>query len=292
MKRIIFVYLGILIMLPCVADNKIERVSASYEYISDNPNESAAQAENTAKERAKQKALEDKFGVDVTKLSSTVVSNQNKGEESSTQINTFSLGGSSLQGEWIETIKEEVDTKYTNGFWVVNVYVEGRARKKSFEKADIKFAFVKDIQDVESPTAFRDGSDIYLRFSSPVAGYLCVYLIDEEQNAFCLLPYPHQQTGRQPIEANKEYIFFSERYEKNAQEYTLGCKGSVGQNTLYVIFSPNDFTKAADREGGRNFRNERLPRNLTYKSFINWLNNNIARDGKMVVRNEIINIRK
>jgi len=51
-----------------------------------------------------------------------------------------------------------------------------------------------------------------------VAGSLCVYLVDEDQNAFCLLPYANQQSGAQAIEANKDYVFFYEKFDKNADE--------------------------------------------------------------------------
>ena len=184
-----------IILLVCslslFAEN-IERVSATYEYTSNDPNETPAQVEAKAFERAKQQALEDKFGIDVTSVSNTLQLNRSNGENAQTQTNIFSLGGTSVRGEWIETIKEQilVPATFVEGFWRIKVHVEGRARNHATEKTDIRYTFVRSEQDVESPVTFRDGNDIFLRFSSPVAGSLCVYLIDEEQNAFCLLPYP------------------------------------------------------------------------------------------------------
>ena len=289
------IFFTIFVILTCsmLHAKDIERVSATYEYISNNPNESPEQAERTAIEKAKQKALEEKFGVDVTSVTSTLLSNRRRDGKAHSQSNIFALGGTSVRGEWIETIQEKIQEKvFSNGFWRVKVYVEGRARNYSTEKADIQYAFVRDINDVESPVTFRDGSDIFLRFSSPVAGFLCVYLIDEEQNAFCLLPYANQPSGSQRIEANKEYIFFSTKYDHDAEEYTLNCQRTSEQNAVYVIFSPNEFFKAADKQGGKNFRDELLPRELKYETLLNWLSRNQTKDEDMVVRTSMVTIRK
>lgn len=259
----------------------IERVHATYEYISDDPNETPAQAEAKAFERARLKALEEAFGLDVSAVTSSFVSN-------SAGSNVLSLGGTSVRGEWIETTKEQIiDKRFEKGFWHVKVRVEGRARSNSTEKSDIHYVFVRDVRDVEAPVSFRDGNDLFMRFSSPVAGSLCVYQVDEEQTAFCLLPYLYQQTGAQAVEANKEYIFFSDQYDPQADEYTVGCKRSSEQNALYVIFSPNAFTKAHDRQ-----LDTALPRQLSYEAFLKWLAKNQTKDPQMVVRREIISIRK
>ena len=289
--RYFFTYLLMsLVVIPLFAANDVVRVSAKYEYASSNPHETPEQAEQTAILRAKQKALENEFGLDVANITNTFISNQSN---ASSQTNVFSIGETAVRGEWIETTKVQVlEKNFTKGFWIVQVYVEGKARKNAAEKADIRFAFVRDPQDAESPVTFRDGNDIFLRFASPVAGSLCVYLVDEEQNAYCLLPYPSQQAGNQPIEANREYIFFSEIYDNQAQEYTVNCQRSSEQNALYVVFSPNTFTKASDKQGGKNFRDEQLPRELPYESLLKWLSRNQTKDPDMIVHRSVITIRR
>lgn len=290
MKRILLYVLISVLGFPLFAANDIVRVSATYEYVSDNSRETPEQAEQTAFIRAKQKALEDKFGLDVSSVTNTFITNRG---DASSQTNVFSIGETAVRGEWIETTKEQVLEKtFINGFWSVRVRVEGKARANATEKADIRLAFVRNTRDVESSVSFRDGDDLYLRFCSPVAGSLCVYLVDEEQNAFCLLPYPSQPTGSQPVEANREYLFFSGQFDPQAQEYTLNCQRSSEQNALYVIFSPNSFTKAADSQGGTNFRDEQLPRELSYEAFLKWLSRNQTKDPDMQVRTSIISIRR
>ena len=53
----------------------IEQVSITYEYYSNDPNESPEQAEQTAIEKAKQKALEEKFGMDRYQLFNLLAKN-------------------------------------------------------------------------------------------------------------------------------------------------------------------------------------------------------------------------
>lgn len=292
MKRLLSIVLLVCVTAFCIAGD-IVRVSAIYEYVSNNPNETPMQAETNAFEAARQKALEDRFGLDVSQITNTLITNRTDDQTSISETNVFSVGETAVRGEWIETLQEKVlEKNFTNGFWVIKVHVEGKARNYSTEKADIQYAFVRDVQDVESPVTFRDGNDLFLRFLSPIAGFLCVYLVDEEQMAYCLLPYMSNQSGSQPIEANHDYIFFSPKFDKEAQEYTLNCVRSSEQNMLLVIFSPKEFSKAADKQGGKNFRDEQLPRELTYEALMKWLSRNQTKDPDMVVRSALITIRK
>jgi hypothetical protein len=292
MQRSVVLLLLVCVTAFCVAGD-IVRVATIYEYVSNNPNEGPEQAKINAFVAAKQKALEERFGLDVSKITNTLQINRNDGKEVKSSSNVFSVGEVAVRGEWIETISEQVlSQSYVNGFWVVKVRVDGRARNYSTEKADIQYTFLKDVDDMDAPVAFRDGSDLFLRFISPVAGQLCVYLVDETQNAYCLLPYMNNQTGSQRIDANKEYIFFSTKYDNDADEYTLNCERSLEHNAIYLVFSPNDFTKAVDKQGGKNFRDEQLPRELTCEALMKWLSRNQAKDPDMVVRSTLISIMK
>ena len=142
--RYFFTYLLMsLVVIPLFAANDVVRVSAKYEYASSNPHETPEQAEQTAILRAKQKALENEFGLDVANITNTFISNQSN---ASSQTNVFSIGETAVRGEWIETTKVQVlEKNFTKGFWIVQVYVEGKARKNAAEKADIRFAFVRAV---------------------------------------------------------------------------------------------------------------------------------------------------
>lgn len=290
--RILFLIVCVLTCSVSFA-NDIERVSTTYEYRSDNPNETPEQAERKAIDKAKLKALEDKFGVDVSSINSTFVRSRSSGSNAQSETNVFSIGSTSIRGEWIETVKEQVLVKeYQQGFWFVKVHVEGKARSKTEAQIEIKTALINNDHDRYSRDVFMDGDDIFLRFSSPVSGYLCVYLIDENEDAFCLLPYQSNSTGHQSVNANEDYLFFSRQTDRDADEYTLNTQREQESNAVYIVFSPNSLTKANDEAGAQNWRDEPLPRTLTYGAFLKWLSRNQMKDRQMVVKREIITIRK
>jgi hypothetical protein len=242
---------------------------------------------------AQQKALEENFGLDVVGITSTMQRNHQEGQQVSSTSDVFSLRETSVRGEWIETTSQKVLNKtFEKGFWHVKVYIAGRARNHSTEKPEIQYAFINNAHDKQNRDQYYDGDDIFLRFTSPISGALCVYLVDAEQNAYCLLPYQSSTIGYQKIDANQEYLFFSTSTDPNADEYTLNTMQSSEQNALYVIFSPNTFTKAADQQAGKNWRNEQLPRQLNYEELMKWLARNQTRDENMVVRREVVTIRK
>ena len=292
MKRTSLIICVLLICLVSFAGD-IKHISITYEYISDNPNETPEQAEQTAIHMAQQKALDEHFGLDVVGITSTMQRNRQEGQQVSSTSDVFSLRETSVRGEWIETTSQKVLNKiFEKGFWHVKVYIAGRARNHSTDKPEIHYAFINNAHDKQNRDQYYDGDDIFLRFTSPISGALCVYLVDAEQNAYCLLPYQSSAIGYQKIDANQEYLFFSTSTDPNADGYTLNCMQSSEQNALYVIFSPNTFTKAADQQAGKNWRDEQLPRFLSYEDLMKWLARNQTRDENMVVRREVVTIRK
>ena len=292
MKRTLLIICALLICLVSLAGD-VKHISITYEYISDNPNETPEQAEQAAIQMAQQKALEEHFGLDVVGITSTMQRNRQEGQQVSSTSDVFSLRETSVRGEWIETTSQKVLEKtFEKGFWHVKVYIAGRARNHSTEKPEIHYAFINNAHDKQNRDQYYDGDDIFLRFTSPISGALCVYLVDAEQNAYCLLPHQSSTIGYQKIDANQEYLFFSTSTDPNADEYTLNTMQSSEQNALYVIFSPNTFTKAADQQAGKNWRDEQLPRFLSYEDLMKWLARNQTRDENMVVRREVVTIRK
>lgn len=292
MRHTLLIINALLICLVSFAGD-IKHISITYDYISDNPNETPEQAERTAIQMAQQKALEEHFGLDVVGITSTMQRNRQEGQQVSSTLDVFSLRETSVRGEWIETTSQKVFEKtFEKGFWHVKVYIAGRARNHSTDKPEIHYAFINNAHDKQNRDQYYDGDDIFLRFYSPVSGALCVYLVDAEKNAYCLLPYQSSTIGYQYVDANQEYFFFSTSNDFNADEYTLNTMQSSEQNALYVIFSPNIFTKAVDQQAGKNWRDEQLPRQLSYEDFMKWLAKNQTRDENMVVRREVVTIRK
>ena len=106
------------------------------------------------------------------------------------------------------------------------------------------------------------------------------------------MPYISSQIGYYPIEANRDYLLFSYSHEDQALEVGLNTQYASEHNTIFIVFSPNKFIKAKDSQSGKNWRDEQMFPHLTYEELLNWLARNQTRDEQMIVRREIISIRK
>lgn len=257
-------------------------------------------AKQIALDRAKINAIAEEFGTIISSVSTTVITNENNSQETSSKSGFYSLGSSDVKGEWIEDLGEPrysfaFDEK--TGERVITVEVCGKAREINTAPIDIEYSILRngltDRHKAES-NIFYDGDDFYLKFETPVSGYLTVYLVDSEQNVYCLLPYQYDSDGQYYVENNREYILFSEdRKNKNEviDEYQMFSSSDMESNFIYIIFSPNSFTKAKDDKKQDNSEYE-LPRTLSFKEFSKWLANNRKRDHKMQLIKDVITIRK
>ena len=284
-------FIIVCLCLLCVGTfaQRTEKVRAEYSYHAPE-NVSLEEAKRIALERAKIQAIADEFGTIVSQSNTTLVSNRN-GESSS---DFFSLGGSEVKGEWIETIgKPEYDINYEQGMLVVKAMVNGRIREIVSAQIDIKAEVLCNGTDLKfARTDFKSGDDLYLYFQSPINGYLAVYLLDEvSQMVYCLLPYKSSSEAVTPIEKDKPYIFFSAKHAGDnvhiVDEYTMKCSRPNERNTLYIIFSPKEFTKA-----NSNDVNEQLPPELPFKEFQKWLAKCRRHDAEMTTEVKSITIKK
>ncbi len=279
----------LLLLFTNLSAQKTEKICGEYTYIAPE-NVSLEQAKQTALERAKLEALAEEFGTTVSQSNATVVENKN----GTSDISFLSFGGSEVKGEWIETTKEpEYSISYEQGMLVVKVSVCGKTREIVGAGIDFTAKVLKNGTEAKFESEnFRNEDAIYLLFRSPADGYLAVYLVDDSQTAYCLLPYMNTPSGNTYIKSGKEYVFFSEQHADRSEapivnEYVLTAEKSVEQNFLYVIFSPNEFTKANDRTGS-----ETLPRELSFADFQQWLTKNRTRDKDMKVETKGLTITK
>lgn len=261
----------ICILTGCVVNGvaqKSRKVTASYTYYAPE-NITLEQARQTALERAQLQAIADAFGTIVTRTNATTVKNRN----GKSNVSLLSLGASEVKGEWLETIgTPKYEIKYVDGMQVISVTVQGVIREIINAPVDFKAKVLcNGKEDKFERDEFQDGDDLYLTFQSPVDGYLTVYLIDNSGSAYCLLPYRNDTRGRVPVKGNRPYLFFSIKdappgEADGVDEYTLTCRGATELNQIYIIFSPQLFTKAVD-----NGENHLHPRELPYEEFQKWL---------------------
>lgn len=254
-------------------------------------------AKQKALERAQIQAVEEVFGLSVSQSNFTNVNNTN----GNSSIDFTSIGGSDVNGEWIETIGEpEYDISVGDEFLVVKVNVCGRVREIVSAPIDFSAHLLRNgVEDKFEDYDYFEGDDLYLSFVSPVNGYLAVYLLDDDGEAYCLLPYSGMHDGVFDVRADKRYVLFSEKCAEGTPEETyvdelyLTCDKDIEHNQVYIIFSPNKFTKVNDSDGGLDATTEHiLPRHLNNQNFHKWLSACRKHDKDMRADKRIITIRK
>lgn len=278
--RLLFSVCFILGMSLVAVAQKTERVTATYTYYA--PEEvSIAEARRVALQRAQLQAIADAFGTIVTQTNATTVRNEN----GKSDVSLLSLGASEVKGEWLRTDGEpEYEIAYEDGMLAVTVRVKGVIREIVNAAVDFQARVLcNGTEDRFEQDRFRNGDDLYLSFQSPVDGYLTVYLLDAEGTAYCLLPYRGDTGGRVAVKGNRRYVFFSvddvSAEERGmVDEYVMTCGNREELNQIYVIFSPQLFTKAVDYAG-----EGVQPRELPYEEFQQWLFNCRKQDREMRV---------
>ncbi len=280
----------ILLLFPlALFAQKTKRVEGEYVYYAPGYM-SVEHAKEKALEQAQVKLIADEFGTNITQMNSTIVANR----DGSSNIDFTSFSSSDVKGEWLETIGEPIfNVSHDSGMTIVHCTVKGVIREVLSAPIDIKAKVLRNgTTDKFEGYDFKSDDDMYLSFQSPVAGYLAVYLLDAEGNAFCLLPYRAQTDGIQKIDANKPYIFFSAADVPFAErslvdEYTMTCSGEFESNQIHVLFSPNAFTKANDNDMG-----DFLPRELSNKDYQKWLAKVRKKDVNLTLKRALISIKK
>lgn len=267
---------------------KSQTVNAEYTYRA--PEDVAlAQAKRTALDRAKIQAIAEAFGTIVSESNTIRMSNKN----GQSDVDFMSISGSDVKGEWIETIGDpQYQVEYDGETLVVTARCKGRIREIVANQIDFKVQILRNgTEDRFEDDTFTTGDDFYVSFTSPVSGYVAIYLVDMGDIACCMLPYQAQQEGIYKVNANQRYVFFNideaAPVEKPiVDRYRMTTQFRVEQNQVYVIFSPEPFVKAADALGNGQLRE------LKGSNFQKWLAKCRKRDASMSVKMFPIVIKK
>ena len=264
--RLLFSVCFILGMSLVAVAQKTERVTATYTYYAPE-HVSIEEARRVALQRAQLQAIADAFGTIVTQTNATTVRNEN----GKSDVSLLSLGASEVKGEWLRTDGEpEYEIAYEDGMLAVTVRVKGVIREIVNAAVDFQACVLcNGTEDRFEQDRFRNGDDLYL-------------------SSYCLLPYRGDTGGRVAVKGNRRYVFFSvddvpAGEQGMVDEYVMTCGNGKELNQIYVIFSPQLFTKAVDYAG------EGLqPRELPYEEFQRWLFDCRKQDREMRV--EVKNI--
>lgn len=287
-KKILCCLICVLFSIYCFSQ-KIKAVDGEYTYIVPE-NVDLEKAKQTALERVKIQLIADEFGTAISQSNSALITNSN----SESNVDFVSIGESEVKGEWIETIGKPIfKTEVHGDQLLVKVWIKGKIREIVSSSVDFQVHILRNgTEDKFEDDIFKNGDDLFLSFSSPITGYVVAYLVDNNGTAYCLLPYQSQEQGNIKVNANKRYVFFSEKLatpdlRPYVDEYTMTCTHSQDLNQIYVIFSPNPFVKATDSKNG-----ESLPRELANSEFQKWLSLCRMKDRDMTYKKIIITISK
>lgn len=251
-------------------------------------------AKELAVENAKTEALAEAFGTVVSQTTHTkdVVRD---GEERSLFQQLASL---EVKGEWVRDLEKPVVRllKYDDHTGVTEwaAFVRGVARPISNEAIEFEAYVLRNgTEKRHADVNFHEGDDMFLYFKAPVDGFVTVYLAADEMVSR-LLPYCEDKDMEQPVNGNREYVFFSPRHEYDLSramidEIKFTCNDELAEyNRMYVIFSPKPFSlpteelvekKAVSLSATDTY--ETLPTQLSFEKFARWVEKLRARDPKV-----------
>ncbi|MBN2519349.1 MAG: hypothetical protein JXB17_02495 [Bacteroidales bacterium] len=272
-------------------------------------NKSLADVKKEAEQKAKINALEKAFGTVIFQGNSTYISNINTGEKIETRSDFTMIGKSYVKGEVIEVLNIEFEEK--PGYKIINnqkkeykeleCKIKIKARELTNPKIDIIAKPLSNPDKFAVNNSFKYGDTLFIYFQSPSDGYLTIFL-DDNNYSYCLFPYkgmPNEYNLGIPVEGEKEYILFSEKYDKQyfsdiditTPTYLLTTNESSEMDLIIIIFSKTPLNKPTFKDGiSKELLTEiqremgcSLPDMMKSEEFQHWLiKNRIARTDMQV----------
>jgi len=247
-------------------------------------------------------ALENEFGSHVEQETFVDIEDGNT---------TFRItGATTVRGEWLKTtderFTEQLKEVKINGqrqfeLWIT-CEISGKVRAVEKPSIDFQFETGNCPRNDCHTSIFKNGESMFLFFNTPREGYLSVYVI-EEDIAYRLLPYQQMSEAYPnavPVEANKEYVFFSNFREHDyfmdfsytlADELLMVTDKEEEYLKFYVIYSTEEFLRPALSEGGtRDAAGLELPKSLPMDQFKNWLEDNRIHNADFYYRSTTLKI--
>lgn len=295
-----FILMSVALAPFAIDAQKVVSVNGKYTVtLDDNENVTIRQAKIMAIDGAKADAMEAAFGTLVTKdeASSNRMIN---GQESS----IFMIENrASAAGDWLGDERDPQVTMTTDGEHIfINAEVWGKAREILRGTTNIKWQVLKNIADNRSLTAdtraglqkiettsFNSGEAMYVKFYTPIDGYLAIYMVDDEGTTSCLLPYPKDTAPSVRVKRGDDPMFFKGKVasgDPKAIIIEMTTHKLHEYDQLYIIFSPNPFTKC---KADKITTHSHMP-TLDEKEFREWLLKQQRADKDMVVDRKWIEI--
>lgn len=268
-----------MLLLSCGAwAQKTEKVHGTASYtVGENEHISIAEIKSKCIHNAQQAAIKEAFNERISSLTNMVDGNIN-GDEISSFYEEVTI---STVAEWIGDQKPPVITaEYADDKLTFTAEVWGEAREITKSKTEIEWkTLCNGVTDAYQSTSFKHRDNLYIKFKSPISGYVAIYFIDSaSKQAVCMLPYKSDQEGRHQVKAGKEYVFFDKVSDPNAIPLRLTTNEEKEMDQVVLIFSPNSFTKNNDDRGiGKALSTQ------SREKFEQWLRKLRKQDDDMVV---------
>ncbi len=262
---------------------EIVRVEGSSQVKLEN-NMSKDETRRIARELAMINAIENAFGTYVAQDADIML------EDGKVSYNI--IGSTRVRGEWVKTteikfLDEKREAKGQFGkeleIWIT-CNIKGKA-KPATPKAEIEYLTLNCPETVCRTVEFITGESFYLQFKSPVDGYLCVFLSDDN-TVYRLLPYSQMEETCQkavPVKRDFNYIFFYEglKYFDNeiVDEYELYTYLKHEFNYVYIVFAEAPYIKPilnSVKDDDDYNEGYKIPASLSFADFEEWLSENRA----------------
>ena len=287
MKRLLQILQLMLIPVFPLCAQKTVVGQITYTYVMSDV-ETVRDAQVEALRQAQIQLIADHFGTTVNSSTTITMSSEN----GNGSVRDFTIGETEVKGEWLRTIGTPLFQKAcVDDHFIIKVTVKGEMREIVSNTVNCKFKVLRNgTGDRFESTTFKNRDYMYLSFQTPEEGYLAVYLTDGE-TVQCLFPYTGLPASAMNVKADRKYVLFSKEESgdldpNQVKRMQLGCSGQMEHNRIYIIFSPNRFSKAVDQWNGD------LPRSLSYNDFLSWLASVRKKDTRMGVHPVDITISK
>lgn len=284
--RNILLSLLFVIIPSTLSAQKVDEISGEYTYYG-SADESPAACLKKAEEGAVLNALEKKYGSIVTQ--NMTQNDRISGDKETSEF--MMLSSSEVNGQWLgytENPKKKVEMD-NQGNVVATVKVKGRAMRLSNNMVDFEAIVLRNGTDKNkfADTKFKEDDSLYIYFTSAEDGYLSIFLIDEDKNAFCMFPYRSAPTGQAKLKRGYEYILFdSNRPDAGfgtAEDLVVTTSRSLEYNKIFILYSPTPYSllplvKSVTSNGYI------IPPHTTYEKFTSWLSKLRATDPRLGVK--------
>ena len=272
-----------------VSAQKEKKVEGEFQYWA-SPYMTALEARDEAIKFAKVEAIAKKFSKIVT--SNSYMGMDKVDNEEHTMFS--SLDECEVKGEWLYDLEPPTIVRWEpqeDYSALITVRVKGKARE--IVSAPVKFEskiLRNGTVDRAESTDFMDFDKFYMSFRSPENGYLAIYMLDDEGQAFRLLPYSNSDKPVFRVEHDKRYTFFTR--EDGGNGIQAHCRQPIEFNHIYTIFSPTEFTKPLDNGVSKADDGTLLPPILSLQDFQKWFVSIRKYNSKLSVNRTTIKVRK